>query len=41
MPMLYSEVQGLDCIAENHPTTLLKNQILRITIFFMIYMDAR
>lgn len=32
--MLYSEVQGLDCITENHPTTLFQNQTLIITIFF-------
>ena len=31
--MLYSEVQGLDCITENHPTTIFQNQILRITFF--------
>ena len=34
MPILYSEVEGLDCITENHPTTPFQNQILIITIFF-------
>ena len=29
--MLYSGVQGSDCITENHPTTLFQNQTLIIT----------
>jgi hypothetical protein len=37
MPMLYDEVPGLECITENHPTTLFQNQTLRIIIFFDCY----